>query len=130
MKYGTKLIEIYLVLLILIVSLFTGGCLDQSSGLNGKNGNETTKEMNNDSLPNLYNDVQEKNATTEEVDNNQDSLTGRLKTEALDLSDYEAGNSSLAGNYRLEAVDLELKAPSYKLPLKKRGNFQLWKFFR
>ncbi|AKJ37270.1 DUF3160 domain-containing protein [Methanosarcina barkeri] len=128
MKYGTKLIEIYLVLLILIVSLFTGGCLDQSSGLNGKNGTETTKEMNKDSLPNLYNDVQEKNATTEEVDNNQDSLTGRLKTEAVDLSNFEAGNSSLAGNYRLEAVDLELKAPSYKLPLKKEeisnyGNF-------
>ena len=106
MKYGTKLIAIRLVLLILIVSLFTGGCLDQSSGLNGKNGTETTKEVDNDSLPNLYNDVQEKTVTTEDVDNNQGSLTGRLKTEAVDLSNFEAGNSSLAGNYRLEAVDI------------------------
>ncbi|WP_011307169.1 DUF3160 domain-containing protein [Methanosarcina barkeri] len=128
MKYGTKLIAIRLVLLIIIVSLFTGGCLDQSSGLNGKNGTETTKEVNNESLPNLYNDVQEKTVTTEDVDNNQSSSTGRLKTEAVDLSNFEAGNSSLAGNYRLEAVDIELKTPSYKLPLKKEeisnyGNF-------
>lgn len=30
----------------------------------------------------------------------------------------EAGNLSLAGNYRLEALDIELKAPQYELPLK------------
>jgi len=128
MKCGTKLVTIYLVLLILIVSLFTGGCLEQSSGLSGKNGTETNKEVDNISLPNLYNDVQERIVTTEEVDNNQSSSTGRLKTEAINLSDFEAGNSSLTGNYRLEAVDIELKAPSYELPLKKDkisnyGNF-------
>ena len=119
MKYGTKLVTIHLVLLILIVSLFTGGCLEQSSGLNGKNKTETTEEANNSSLPNLSNNVQERIVKTEEVDNNQSSSTGRLKTEAINLSDFEAGNSSLTGNYRLGAVDIELKAPSYELPLKK-----------
>jgi hypothetical protein len=128
MKYGTKLVAVNLVFLILIVSLFTGGCLEQSSGLNGKNETETTEETNSSNLPNLYNDVQETVVTTEEVDNNQSSSTGRLKTEAMNLSDFETGNSSLTGNYRLEAVDIELKAPSYELPLKKGeisnyGNF-------
>jgi hypothetical protein len=128
MKYGTKLVAVHLVFLILIIFLFTGGCLEQSSGLNGKNETETTEEANNSSLPNLYNDVQETVVTTEEVDNNQSSSTDRLKTEAINLSDFEAGNSSLTENYRLEAVDIELKAPSYELPLKKDeisnyGNF-------
>jgi len=97
MKYGTRLVATHLVLLILIVSLFTGGCLEQSSGLNEKNETETTEEM----------------------DNNRTSSTGHLKTEALNLSGFEAGNSSLAGNYKLEALDFELKAPSYELPLKR-----------
>jgi hypothetical protein len=95
MKYKTKLVAIHLVFLILIVSLFTGGCLEQSSGLNGKNGTETTKEVNSD----------------------ENTSTGHLKTEAVNLSGFEAENSSLAGNYRLDALDIELKAPQYELPL-------------
>jgi hypothetical protein len=82
--------------LIFLVSLFTGGCLEQSSVLKGENGTEQK----------------------EEVDNDRSSSTGYLKAEAVNLSGFEAGNSSLAGNYRLEALDIELKAPQYDLPLK------------
>ncbi|WP_048107048.1 DUF3160 domain-containing protein [Methanosarcina barkeri] len=95
MKYKTKLVAIHLVFLILIVSLFTGGCLEQSSGLNEKNGTETTKEVNSDG----------------------NTSTGHLKTEAVNLSGFEAENSSLVGNYRLDALDIELKTPQYELPL-------------
>lgn len=49
---------------------------------------------------------------------NDSSQTGHLKTEAINFSSLEAGNSSLTGNYRLEALDIELKAPQYELPLK------------
>ena len=51
-----------------------------------------------------------------------------MKPEEVNLSDSGAENSSIAGNYRLEALDVELKAPSYELPLNKDnisnyGNF-------
>lgn len=75
-----------------------------------------------------------------EVDNNKSSPTRHLKTEGVNLSELGAENSNLtgnstfemnstiAGNYRLEALDVELKAPSYELPLNKDnitnyGNF-------
>jgi len=127
MKHRAKLVVIHLILLIILASLLTEGCLGQSSGLNGKNRTETTEEVDNNSLPNLYNDVQAKNIMTEEMDN-LSSSTGHLKTQAIDLSNSTIGNSSLAGNYRLEAVDIELKAPAYELPLQKEeisnyGNF-------
>jgi hypothetical protein len=82
--------------LIFLISLFTGGCLEQSSLLKGENGTEQKEETGND----------------------RSSSTGYLKTKAVNLSGFEAGNSSLAGNYRLEALDIELKAPQYDLPLK------------
>ena len=96
MKYRIQIIVTLLILLIFSVSLFTGGCLEQSSGLSGKNGT----------------------AQEEGAGNNRSVLTGHLKTEAVNLSDFEAENSSLAKNYRLDALDIELKAPEYELPLK------------
>ncbi|AKB51798.1 hypothetical protein MSBRW_2545 [Methanosarcina barkeri str. Wiesmoor] len=117
MKNLTQTVTTLLMLLILLVSIFTGGCLEQSSGLNGKNGTETTEEVDNNSLPNLYNDVQVKNVMIEEVDRDGNTSTGHLKTEAVDLSNIEAENISFAENYRLDALDIELKAPQYELPL-------------
>ncbi|HET8686921.1 MAG TPA: DUF3160 domain-containing protein, partial [Methanosarcina sp.] len=49
------------------------------------------------------------------------SPVSRLKVEEVNISDSGTGNSSIAGNYRLEALDVELKAPSYKLPLHREG---------
>jgi hypothetical protein len=117
MKHRAKLVVIHLILLIILFSLFTGGCLEQSSGLNGKDGNETTEEVDNNSLLNLYNDVQAKNVMIEEVDTNRSSSTSHLKTKAVNLSNSEIGNSSLSENYRLDALDMELKSPQYELPL-------------
>ena len=54
-----------------------------------------------------------------EVDNSRSYSTGHQETEEINLSDLRAENSSLAGNYRLEALDVELKVPSYELPLNK-----------
>lgn len=99
MKHQTKTVMIYLFFLIYLISLFTVGCLEQSSNLSRENGTETIGE----------------------VDNNESSATSRLETEAVNLSDSGAGNSSLAGNYRLEALDVELKVPSYELPLNRDG---------
>ncbi len=124
MKYRTKTLINYLIFLVLLVSLFTGGCLGQSSVLSGENGTEKKAE----------------------VDDNKSSPTSHLKTEGVNLSEIGAGNSTfavnstltgnstfamnstIAGNYRLEALDVELKAPSYELPLNKDnitnyGNF-------
>ena len=124
MKYRTKTVINYLIFLVLLVSLFTGGCLGQSSVLSGENGTEKKAE----------------------VDNNKSSPTSHLKTEGVNLSELGAGNSTfavnskltgnstfemnstIAGNYRLGALDVELKAPSYELPLNKDnitnyGNF-------
>lgn len=39
---------------------------------------------------------------------------GKLKTEAIDLS---SAKSMFAKNYKLDALDIDLKAPSYNLPL-------------
>ncbi len=109
MKHRTKTVLTYLIFLIILVSLFTGGCLKQSSGLSGENGTEKKEVNNNGSFP--------ANKGSFPGDNGN-SPTGHLKTEALNLSCLEAGNLSLAGNYRLEALDIELKAPQYELPLK------------
>ncbi|WP_440945087.1 DUF3160 domain-containing protein [Methanosarcina sp. T3] len=94
MKCLTRTAIAYLSFLILLGSILTAGCLEQSSGLSGENGTEE-----------------------KEVNNNGSSSTGYLKTEAVNLSGLEAGNSSLAVNYRLDALDTELKAPQYDLPL-------------
>ncbi|MDM7920078.1 MAG: DUF3160 domain-containing protein [Methanosarcina sp.] len=69
--------------------------------MNVENGTEKTDEIESNN----------------EMDNNKISSTGYLKTEAVNLSGVEAENSSLAGNYRLEALDIELKTPQYELPL-------------
>ena len=42
-----------------------------------------------------------------------------LKTEAITYSGILGQGASLLGNYSLEALDVELKAPSYELPLEK-----------
>ena len=97
MKNRINAVVTLLIFHIILFFLFTGGCLEQSSRLSMENGNETTDD-------------------TDEVDN-ESSSTGHLKTEEVNLSDFETGNSSLAGNYRLEALDIELKAPQYELPL-------------
>ena len=96
MKNQTQTVVTFLIFLIFLFSFFTGGCLEQSSVLSEENGTEQK----------------------EEVESNKNYSTGYLKTEAVNLSGLETGNSSLAGNYRLEALDIELKAPQYDLPLK------------
>ena len=96
MKPRTKTIVTYLIFLVLLVSLFTGGCIGKSSELSGENGTEKKEVNNSESFP-----------------------TDRLKTEKINLSDSGAGNFTFAGNYRLEAINVELKAPSYELPLNK-----------
>ncbi|WP_187151945.1 DUF3160 domain-containing protein [Methanosarcina siciliae] len=111
MKCLTRTAIAYLTFLILFGSIFTAGCLEQSSGLSGESGTEEKEVNNNGSSSTGY-------LTSEETDNNGKSSTGYLKTEAVNLSGLEAGNSSLAVNYRLDALDIELKAPQYNLPLK------------
>jgi Protein of unknown function (DUF3160) len=118
MKYLNKTVVTFFVFLILLVSLSIGGCMEQSSALKGEDGSEKTGED----------------------DNNTRSPTNYLKTEAVNISNFGAGNSTfegnstlagnstLSGNYRLEALNVELKAPSYELPLNKDnisnyGNF-------
>ena len=101
MKNRTQTVVTLLIFLIFLISLFTEGCLEQTSGLSGENGKEQNTEEQNI-----------------ETDNDRRSSTGHLKTEEVNLSSVKAGNLSLAGNYRLEALDMELKAPQYKLPLK------------
>ena len=102
MKYRTKTFITYFTFLVLLISLSTEGCLKQSLGLNGENGIE--KEEINNSGSSLAGYVS--------------SPTKHLITEEVNISGSEAGNLSLAGNYRLKALDLELKTPQYKLPLK------------
>ena len=80
--------------------------MGQNSGLSGENGTEK-----------------------KEVNNSESSPTDHLKTEKVNLSDSGAENSSLAGNYRLEALDVELKVPSYELPLKRGGISNYGNFF-
>ena len=101
MKNRTQTVVTILIFLIFLISLFTEGCLEQTSGLSGENGKEQNTEEQNI-----------------ETDNDRRSSAGHLKTEEVNLSSIKAGNLSLAGNYRLEAHDMELKAPQYKLPLK------------
>ncbi|MDR7665508.1 DUF3160 domain-containing protein [Methanosarcina sp. Z-7115] len=96
MKPRIKTIVTYLIFLVLLVSFFTGGCIGKSSELSEENGTEK-----------------------KEVNNSGSSPTGRLKTEKINISDSGAGNFTFAGNYRLEAINIELKAPSYELPLNK-----------
>jgi len=99
MKHGTKLAVTNLILLIILASLFAEGCLGQSSGLSRENVTEMKGEINASGT----------------------SPVNRLETEEVNLSGSEAGNSSIAGNYRLEALNVELKAPSYELPLHREG---------
>ncbi len=100
MKHRTKPVETCLILLIILASPLTTGCLEQSSGLSRENG---TIEMKG------------------EVNTSETSPESRLETEEVNLSGSGTGNSSIAGNYRLEALDIELKAPSYELPLHREG---------
>ena len=80
--------------------------MGQNSGLSGENGTEKKA-----------------------VNNSESSPTDHLKTEKVNLSDSGAENSSLAGNYRLEALDVELKVPSYELPLNRDGISNYGNFF-
>jgi len=106
MKNLTQTVITLMIFLILLVSIFTGGCLEQSSGLNEKNGTEMI----------------------EKVDSDRNTSTGYLKTEAVNLSGFEAENFSFAENYRLDALDIELKAPQYELPLKESDITNYGKF--
>lgn len=99
MRHRINLVVTQLILLIILASLLTEGCLGQSSGSSREN--ETDMKG--------------------EVDTSGITQVSRLKTEEVTLSGSEAGNSSMAGNYRLEALDVELKVPSYELPLQKEG---------
>ena len=68
------------------------------------------------------------NNISNEISNDENYSTGYLKTEAVNFSDSRAGNSTLAKNYKLEDLDVELKVPSYELPLNRGkitnyGNF-------
>ena len=95
MKHRKKIVVTSLILLIVLASLLTEGCLGQGSGLSRENGTEVKGEVDTHGL----------------------SQEGRLKTEEVTLSGSEAGTSYIAGNYTLEALDVELKVPSYELPL-------------
>jgi len=95
MKHRTKIVVTSLILLIVLASLLTEGCLEQSSGLSRENGTEVKGEVDTHGL----------------------SQGGHLKTEEVTLSGSRAGASPIAGNYTLEALDVELKVPSYELPL-------------
>lgn len=95
MKHRARIVVTYLVFLILLVSQFAAGCIEQSSGLSGENGTEKL----------------------EETESSRDSQTGYLKTEAVNLSGIEGKNASFSKNYRLEALDVELKTPQYDQPL-------------
>ena len=111
MKQLIKAIVLSSIFLIFLVSIITGGCLTQNSSLSGENGTENKGE----------------------IANNESSPTSYLKTEAVNISELGAGNSILAGNstpagnftlarnYRLQALNVELKAPSYELPLNKES---------
>jgi len=107
MKNRTQTIVILLMFLIFVFSLLTGGCLEQSSLLKGENGKEQKEEIGND----------------------RSSSTGYLKTEAVNLSGFEAVNSSLAGNYRLEALDIELKGSPVRPAPERIGYYELRRVF-
>jgi hypothetical protein len=109
MKYRNRTVLTYFVFLIILVSLFTGGCLEQSSGLSGENGTEKGAVNNSGSSPTSNHGFSAGYGS---------SQSSHLKTEEVNLTGSEAGNFSLARNYRLEALDLELKTPQYELPLK------------
>jgi hypothetical protein len=121
MRHLTKLVVVYLTLFIILAFILTEGCLGKGSELNGKNRTEKTDKVNNNSLPNLYNGVQAKIIMTERIGNNLSSSTGRLKTKEVNLSGSGTGNTSITGNYHLEALDVGLKVPAYELPLQKGG---------
>lgn len=99
MEHRTKTLAVYLTFLILLVSLISMGCLETGFSSDRENRTETEGK----------------------VDDNVSPENNYLKTEALNLSGSGTGNFSLAGNYRLEAVDVELKAPAYDLPLNRDG---------
>jgi hypothetical protein len=96
MKHRTKLAITNLILLIILASLLTEGCLGQSSGSSRENGTEVKGEASGRSQEN------------------------RLKTEEVTFSGSGGGTSSIAGNYTLESLDVELKVPSYELPLQNK----------
>jgi hypothetical protein len=97
--------------------------------LNGENGTEKKGETVNNTNSNASSNA------SKNVSNDENYPTGHLKTEAVNSSEFGAGNSVPAGNsnstlsgnstltrnYKLEALDVELKVPSYELPLNK-GN--------
>jgi hypothetical protein len=93
MKHRVKPIVTNLILLIVLASLLTEGCLGQSFSASRENGTE----------------IKEEDSGISQKDH--------LKTKEVTLSGSEAESSSIAGNYTLEALDVELKVPSYELPL-------------
>ena len=102
----------------------------QSSGLSGDNMTEKKAGMDGNESKNVSNNMgnKENSYATNNLSNDENDSTSHLKSEAVDLLGSKAGNSNLAGNYRLEALDVELKVPSYELPLNKGditnyGNF-------
>ena len=111
----------YLTFLILLVSLFSGGCMTQSSGLSGDNMTEKKAGMDGNESKNVSNNMgnKENSYATSNLSNDENDSTSHLKSEAVDLFDSKAGNSNLSRNYKLEALDVELKVPAYELPLNK-----------
>jgi len=106
MIYRTRQVVTRLILLIVLTSLLTGGCLEQSSGLSIENGTGMKGGINTSVT----------------------SSVNRLITEEVNLSGSGTVNSTIAGNYRLEALNIELKAPSYELPLHRDGISNYEKF--
>ena len=76
MKHRKKIVVTSLILLIVLASLLTEGCLGQGSGLSRENGTEVKGEVDTHGL----------------------SQEGRLKTEEVTLSGSEAGTSYIAGS--------------------------------
>ena len=123
MKHRKRTFIAYLTFLILLVSLFSGGCLQQSSGLSGDNMTEKKAGMDSNESDNVSNNMRnnENNYVISNLSNDENYSTGHLRSEAVDLLDSRAGNSNLSRNYKLAALDVELKVPAYELPLNK-GN--------
>lgn len=95
--------------------------MTQSSGLSGDNMTEKKAGMDGNESKNVSNNMgnKENSYATSNLSNDENDSTSHLKSEAVDLFDSKAGNSNLSRNYKLEALDVELKVPAYELPLNK-----------
>ena len=106
--------------------------MTQSSGLSGDNMTEKKAGMDGNESKNVSNNMgnKENSYATSNLSNDENDSTSHLKSEAVDLFDSKAGNSNLSRNYKLEALDVELKVPAYELPLNKGDIANYEKLFR